>query len=68
MAYGLANYKSDLVAAVASVYGVMLERTGSTSHPIPVVHLHGISDMILMDRDKEKKVTLMDVDSFLFFG
>jgi len=49
MAYGLANYKSDLVAAVASVYGVMLERTGSTSHPIPVVHLHGISDMILMD-------------------
>lgn len=47
MAYGLANYKSDLVAAVASVSGVMLECTGSTSHPMPVVHLHGTSDGVL---------------------
>ena len=47
MAYGLANYKSDLVAAVASVSGVMLECTGSTSHPMPVVHLHGSSDGVL---------------------
>jgi len=47
MAYGLANYKSDLIAAVASVSGVMLECTGSTSHPMPVVHLHGTSDGVL---------------------
>jgi len=47
MAYGLANYKSDLVAAVASVSGVMLECTGSTSHPMPVVNLHGTSDGVL---------------------
>ncbi|OUW77513.1 MAG: hypothetical protein CBD68_00950, partial [Flavobacteriaceae bacterium TMED208] len=47
MAYGLANYKSDLVAAVASVSGVMLECTGSTSHPMPVLHLHGTSDGVL---------------------
>ena len=47
MAYGLANYKSDLVAAVASVSGVMLECTGSTSHPMAVVHLHGTSDGVL---------------------
>ncbi|MDA7798891.1 prolyl oligopeptidase family serine peptidase [Flavobacteriaceae bacterium] len=47
MAYGLANYKSNLVAAVASVSGVMLECTGSTSHPMPVVHLHGTSDGVL---------------------
>ena len=33
MAYGLANYKSDLIAAVASVSGVMLDCTGPTSHP-----------------------------------
>ena len=47
MAYGLANYKSDLVAAVASVSGVMLECTGSTGHPMAVVHLHGTSDGVL---------------------
>jgi polyhydroxybutyrate depolymerase len=41
MAYGLANYKSDLIAAVASVSGAMLDCVGSTSHPMPVVHLHG---------------------------
>jgi polyhydroxybutyrate depolymerase len=47
MAYGLANYKSDLVAGVASVSGVMLECTGATSHPMAVVHLHGTSDDVL---------------------
>ena len=47
MAYGLANYKSDLIAAVASVSGVMLDCIGSTSHPMPVVHLHGTSDDII---------------------
>ena len=47
MAYGLANYKSDLIAAVASISGAMLDCTGSTSHPMPVVHLHGTSDGVL---------------------
>ena len=47
MAYGLANYKSDLIAAVASVSGAMLDCTGSTSHPMPVVDLHGTSDGVL---------------------
>ena len=47
MAYGLANYKSDLIAAVASVSGAMLDCIGSTSHPMPVVHLHGTSDGVL---------------------
>ena len=47
MAYRLANYKSDLVAAVASVSGAMLDCTGSTSHPMPIVHLHGTSDGVL---------------------
>ena len=47
MAYGLANYKSDLIAAVASISGTMLDCTGSTSHPMPVVHLHGTSDGVL---------------------
>ena len=47
MAYGLANYKSELIAAVASVSGVMLDCTGTTSHPMPVAHLHGTSDGVL---------------------
>ena len=47
MAYGLANYKSDLIAAVASVSGAMLDCTGPTNHPMPVVHLHGTSDGVL---------------------
>ncbi|MEJ6776159.1 MAG: PHB depolymerase family esterase [Crocinitomicaceae bacterium] len=47
MAYGLANYKSDLIAAVASVSGVMLDCIGPTSHPMPVVNLHGTSDGVL---------------------
>jgi polyhydroxybutyrate depolymerase len=47
MAYGLANYKSDLIAAVASVSGAMLDCTGTTSHPMPVLHLHGTSDSVI---------------------
>jgi polyhydroxybutyrate depolymerase len=47
MAYGLANYKSDLIAAVASVSGTMLDCTGPTNHPMPVVHLHGTSDSVI---------------------
>ncbi len=47
MAYGLANYKSDLIAAVASVSGTMLNCTGSTNHPMPVIHLHGTSDDVV---------------------
>jgi polyhydroxybutyrate depolymerase len=47
MAYGLANYKSDLIAAVASVSGTMLNCIGPTSHPMPVIHLHGTSDGVV---------------------
>ena len=47
MAYGLANYKSELITAVASVSGGMLDCTGDTSHPMPILHLHGTSDDIL---------------------
>ena len=47
MAYGLANYKSDLIAAVASVSGVMLDCMGPTSHPMPVLDLHGTSDGVI---------------------
>ena len=47
MAYGLAHYKSDLIAAVASVSGAMLDCLGPTSHPIPIIHFHGTSDGII---------------------
>ena len=47
MAYGLANYKSELIAAVGSVSGSMLDCTGPASHPMPIIHLHGTSDGVL---------------------
>lgn len=47
MAYGLANYKSELFAAVSSVSGSMLDCLGTPSHPIPVLHLHGTSDEVI---------------------
>ena len=47
MAYGLANYKSELIAAVASVSGAMLDCTNPVSHPMPVLHLHGTNDGII---------------------
>ena len=47
MAYGLANHKSKLIAAVASVSGAMLDCTGPTSHPMPVIHMHGTDDFDL---------------------
>jgi polyhydroxybutyrate depolymerase len=47
MAYGLAHYKSDLIAAVASVSGAMLDCTSPPNHPMPIVHLHGTADSVL---------------------
>ena len=47
MAYGLANHKSEIIAAVASVSGSMLDCMGPTSHPMPVIHLHGTNDFDL---------------------
>ncbi len=47
MAYGLANYKSNLIAAVASVSGTMLDFNAPTSHPMPVIHLHGTADEVI---------------------
>ena len=46
-AYGLANYKSNLIAAVGSVSGTMVDFNGPTSHPMPVIHLHGTSDVVI---------------------
>ena len=47
MAYGLANHKSNLFAAVASVSGTMLDCTGTTTHPMPILHMHGTSDSVI---------------------
>jgi polyhydroxybutyrate depolymerase len=46
-AYGLANFKSELFAAVGSVSGAMLDFDSPTSHPMPIVHLHGTSDGVI---------------------
>lgn len=46
-AYGLANYSSNIIAAVASVSGTMLDFDGPTGHPMPVLHLHGTDDEVI---------------------
>lgn len=45
--YALACYKSDLIAAVASVSGAMLDTNCTTSHPMAVMNIHGTSDSVL---------------------
>jgi polyhydroxybutyrate depolymerase len=47
LAYGLANYKSELIAAVASVSGTQLNFNAATNHPMPVLHIHGTSDAVI---------------------
>jgi polyhydroxybutyrate depolymerase len=45
--YALACYKSNLIAAVGSVSGAMLDTKCTTSHPMPVVIIHGTKDGVL---------------------
>ena len=50
MAFGLACFRSDLVAAVGSVSGAMLDDAAAdceTSHPTSVITLHGTADSVL---------------------
>ncbi len=50
MAFGLACFRSDLVAAVGSVSGVMLDDAAAgceTTHPTSVITLHGTADSVL---------------------
>jgi len=47
MSYGLAFHKSDLIAAVGSVSGAMLDSDIIPSHPMPVISIHGTSDSVL---------------------
>ena len=47
LAYGLGCYKSNLMAAVGSVSGTMLDFDCSPSHPMPIINIHGTSDGVL---------------------
>ncbi len=47
LAYGLACYKSNLIAAIGSVSGTMLDTNCNPSYPIPVISIHGTSDGVL---------------------
>ena len=44
MSYALACYKSNLIAAIGSVSGCMLQSNCTPSHSIPLIKLHGTSD------------------------
>mgnify|MGYP005699099999 CR=1 FL=1 len=47
MSYGLAHHKSNLIAAVASVSGAMLDAEVSPTHPMPVLIIHGTNDGVI---------------------
>jgi polyhydroxybutyrate depolymerase len=47
MSFGLAHHKSNLIAAVASVSGTMLDAEVSPTHPMPVLIIHGTNDYII---------------------
>ena len=44
MSYALACYKSNLIAAIGSVSGYMIQNECTPSHPIPLIKLHGTTD------------------------
>ena len=47
MSYGLASHKSNLIAAVGSISGAMIETDITPSHPMPVIKIHGTADDVL---------------------
>ena len=47
MSYGLASHKSNLIAAIGSISGVMIDTDVNPSHPMPVIKIHGTSDEVL---------------------
>lgn len=47
LSYALACYKSDLIAAIGSVSGTMLDSDCTPSHPVPMINIHGTSDSVL---------------------
>ena len=46
-AYGLAQNKSNLIAAIGSVSGVMLDGGTTSTHPMPIINIHGTADSVL---------------------
>ena len=44
MSYALACYKSNLISAIGSVSGYMLQTECTPSHSIPLIKLHGTTD------------------------
>lgn len=69
MAYGLANYKSNLIAAVASVSGSMLDCIGVVNHPMPVINLHGtLDDVIPYNGNSDYAPVNSTIDHWLNFN
>jgi polyhydroxybutyrate depolymerase len=47
MSYALGCYKSNLIAAIGSISGSMLQNDCIPSHSIPLIKLHGTSDSVI---------------------
>ena len=47
MSLGLGIHKSELIAAVGSVSGALLDRSPEPSRPVPVIMFHGTADSVI---------------------
>ena len=64
MAYGLACTKSDMIAAVGIMSGVMLEGTCDENEFTSVIHFHGIADDVLPLNGNQDFQPVSDVVDF----
>lgn len=60
-AYYLACERSDLIAAVGSVSGTMLDGTCGSGSPIPVISIHGTADSVLPYNGNSETTSALDI-------
>jgi polyhydroxybutyrate depolymerase len=59
--YALACHRSDLVAAIGSVAGTMLEDSCNPTHPTSMINIHGTSDYVVPYTGGEGLAAIEDV-------
>ena len=47
MSYALACYKSNMIAAIGSISGSMLQTECTPTHSVPLINFHGTSDSVI---------------------
>jgi polyhydroxybutyrate depolymerase len=60
MSYALACYKSNLIAAIGSVSGYMIQNECTPSHSMPLIKLHGTTDYYDGGEDYKSVESVLD--------